>query len=132
MKRSEMLERYRDIVLEINGIEKQMDFIMSIGPSDVRSINLTGMPHGTNDPQASAGQHYDKYAEKLLAKREMLYDMMDECERIMEELTEPRERDIIRRYYFIGWTDQAISQALNLERSSVTKIRNDTLARLDR
>lgn len=131
MNKRELLETYRDMVLEINGIEKEMEFIMRIGPAPVGSINLTGMPHGTNDSQAAQGQRYDKYVEQLRTIQDNLYELLDEAEQIMEELTNPRDRDIIRRYYFIGWTDQAIAQALNYDRVRITQLRNEIISRLD-
>ena len=52
MNRRELLENYRDIVIEIETLERQSKFLNQFigGPQPIREVQLTGMPHGTNDP----------------------------------------------------------------------------------
>ena len=55
MTKRELLENYRDIVIEIETLERQSKFLNQFigGPQPIRSIQLTGMPRGTNDPEAA-------------------------------------------------------------------------------
>ena len=61
MTKRELLENYRDIVIEIETLERQSKFLNQFigGPRPVHAVQLTGMPHGTNDPEAAVLQRKD-------------------------------------------------------------------------
>ena len=56
MTKRELLENYRLLVIEIESLERQSKFLNQFigGPRPIRAVQLTGMPHGTNDPEAAA------------------------------------------------------------------------------
>ena len=53
MNKRELLENYRNLVIDINMMEQRLTFLSKYigGPRPVRSPQLTGMPHGTGHRQ---------------------------------------------------------------------------------
>ena len=127
MTNRELLENYRDIVIEIETLERQSKFMNQFigGPRPVRAVRLTGMPHGTNDPEAALLQRADtdEVIDKIEAKCEELRGMLDEFEQIMDAILDRRLRIIIRNYYALGWTDERIGEQLELSRQHVNRLR---------
>ena len=127
MTKRELLENYRDIVIEIETLERQSKFLNNFigGPRPVRSVQLTGMPRGTNDPEAAMMQRNDtdEVIDKIEAKCEELREMVDAFETIMDKIADRRLRIIIRNYYALGWTDERIAEQLELSRQHVNRLR---------
>jgi DNA-directed RNA polymerase specialized sigma subunit len=127
MTKRELLENYRDIVIEIETLERQSKFLNQFigGPKPVHAVQLTGMPRGTNDPEAAILQRADtdEVLEKIEAKCQELRGMVDQFEAIMDRIDDRRLRIIIRNYYALGWTDERIGEQLELSRQYVNKLR---------
>ena len=127
MTKRELLENYRDIVIEIETLERQSKFLNQFigGPRPVHAVQITGMPRGTNDPEAALLQRKDtdEVLDKIESKTEELRGMVDEFERIMEEILDRRLRIIVRNYYALGWTDERIGEQLELSRQHVNRLR---------
>ena len=127
-REQEILTDYRLIVMEIETLERQSKFLNKYigGPRPVRSPQLTGMPRGTNDPEAAMIQQKDDdpiyHIEEL--SRE-LREMMMEFEYIVNKIKDRRLFIIVRNYYALGWTDERIAESMELSRQSVQKIRSD-------
>lgn len=127
MTRRELLENYRDIVIEIETLERQSRFLNQFigGPRPIRAVQLTGMPRGTNDPEAAMLQRQD--ADEALDRIELkcaeLRDMVDAFEVIMDGIVDRRLRIIVRNYYALGWTDEKIGEQLELSRQHVNRLR---------
>jgi len=135
MTKRELLENYRMIVNEIESLEKHSKFLNQFigGPRPVRAVRLTGMPRGTNDPEAAMIQRAD-YDDELLAleeKTKQLQGLLSEFERIMESIPDKLDAIIIRDYYALGWTDRAIGKKLGYEKSTIWKRRNKVVKKLD-
>ena len=127
MTKRELLENYRDIVIEIETLERQSKFLNQFigGPRPLRAVQLTGMPRGTNDPEAAILQRQDtdEVLEKIEDKCKELRGMVDEFERIMDTIDDRRLRIIVRNYYALGWTDERIAEQLELSRQHVNRLR---------
>jgi hypothetical protein len=127
MTKRELLENYRDIVIEIETLERQSKFLNSFigGPQPLRAVQLTGMPRGTNDPEAAMLQRNDtdEVLNKLELKCQELREMVDAFEIIMDGIVDRRLRIIVRNYYALGWTDEKIGEQLELSRQHVNKLR---------
>lgn len=127
MTKRELLENYRDIVIEIETLERQSRFLNSFigGPRPVRSVQLTGMPRGTNDPEAALLQRTDtdEVLDKIEKKSQELRGMVDEFEQIMDRIMDRRLRIIVRNYYALGWTDEKVAEQLELSRQHVNRLR---------
>jgi len=134
MTKRELLENYRDIVIEIETLERQSKFLNQFigGPRPVHGIALTGMPRGTNDPEAAILQREDDMdvLNKIESKCAELREMVEEFEKIMDEIEDRRLRIIVRNYYALGWTDERIGEQLELSRQHVNKLRTAYLDNL--
>jgi len=128
-REQDILMGYRLIVMEIETLERQSKFLNRYigGPRPVRSPQLTGMPRGTNDPEAAMLQTIEEddpvfHIEKLC---EDLRDMVLEFEEIVNKITDRRLFIIVRNYYALGWTDEKIAEKLELSRQTVQHLRAD-------
>lgn len=128
-RKQEILTDYRLIVMEIETLERQSKFLNKYigGPRPVRSPQLTGMPRGTNDPEAAMLQTVEEedpvYHLEELCKE--LKDMMLEFETVVNEIKDRRLFIIVRNYYALGWTDERIAENMELSRQTVQKLRSD-------
>lgn len=128
-RKQEILTDYRLIVMEIETLERQSKFLNKYigGPRPVRSPQLTGMPRGTNDPEAAMLQTIEEedpvYHLEELCKE--LKDMMLEFETVVNEIKDRRLFIIVRNYYALGWTDERIAENMELSRQTVQKLRAD-------
>ena len=127
MTKRVLLENYRDIVIEIETLERQSKFLNQFigGPRPVHGTVLTGMPRGTNEPEAALLQRTDtdEVLDKIEAKCAELRGMVDQFEAIMDAIDDRRLRIIVRNYYALGWTDERIGEQLELSRQHVNKLR---------
>jgi len=127
MTKRELLENYRDIVIEIETLERQSKFLNQFigGPRPVRSPQITGMPRGTNNLEAALIQRNDtdEVLDKIEAKCAELRGMVDQFESIMDAIDDRRLRIIVRNYYALGWTDERIGDQLELSRQHVNRLR---------
>ena len=127
MTKRELLENYRDIVIEIETLERQSRFLNQFigGPKPVHAVQLTGMPRGTNDPVAAMLQREDtdEVLDKIEAKCRELRSLIDDFEIIMDKIDDRRLRIIVRNYYALGWSDEAIGNQLDLSRQHINRLR---------
>lgn len=127
MTRRQLLENYRDIVIEIETLERQSKFLNQFigGPRPVHAVQLTGMPRGTNDQEAALLQRADtdEVLDKIESKCAELRNMVNEFETIMDVIEDRRLRIIVRNYYALGWTDEKIGEQLELSRQHVNRLR---------
>ena len=134
MNDRDLLENYRLLVIEIETLERQSKFLNQFigGPKPIRSAQMTGMPRGTNDPQAAILQRNDTYdvIDKIEAKCEELRDMVDRFERIMDSIEDRRLQIIIRNYYALGWSDEKIGDHMGITRQHVNALRKQYIDNL--
>ena len=127
MTKKELLEGYRLLVIEIETLERQSKFLNQFigGPRPVHAIQLTGMPRGTNDPEAAMLQRADtdEVLDKLEKKCAELRELVGEFEVIMDGIKDRRLQVIVRDYYALGWTDERIGDQLEITRQHVNRLR---------
>ena len=127
MTKRELLEKYRLLVIEIETLERQSKFLNQFigGPRPVHAIQLTGMPRGTNDPEAAMLQRADtdEVLDKLEKKCAELRELVGEFEVIMDGIKDRRLQVIVRDYYALGWTDERIGDQLEITRQHVNRLR---------
>ncbi len=127
MTKRQLLENYRDIVIEMETLERQSKFLNQFigGPKPLHSVQLTGMPRGTNDPEAAILQRADtdEVLDKIEAKVDELSGMVKMFEQVMDQIDDRRLRIIVRNYYALGWTDEKIAEQLELSRQHVNRLR---------
>lgn len=127
MTKRELLENYRMLVIEIDTLERQSKFLNQFigGPTPVHAVQLTGMPRGTNDPEAAALQRVDtdEVLDKIETKCQELRTLVEEFETIMDAIADRRLQIIVRDYYALGWSDERIAERLDLSRQHVNRLR---------
>ena len=134
MTKRELLENYRSLVREIDLLEKQSAFLNQYvgGPRPVRSVQLTGMPRGTNDPEAAMIQRadYDDAIYELERKSEELRELLNEFNAILDAIDDVDDRNILRAYYALNWTDERIGKWLSYDKSTIWRRRNQLMNEL--
>ena len=127
MTKRELLENYRLLVIEIETLERQSKFLNQFigGPRPVHAIQLTGMPRGTNDPEAALLQRADtdEVLDKIEKKCAELRELVEEFEQVMDAISDRRLQIIVRDYYALGWTDERIGDQLEITRQHVNRLR---------
>lgn len=115
MTPKELCEACRYAIREIAAIERQIERIGSIGgPRDISSPALTGMPAGTNRPDAAQNQKVEGYEQVLQRKRQQAVDLLMQFEKLLEQVADATDRAILRYYYGCGWTDERIAEEMEL------------------
>lgn len=134
MTKRELLENYRSLVREIDLLEKQSAFLNQYvgGPRPVRAIQLTGMPRGTNNPEAAMIQRadYDDAIYELERKSEELRELLNEFNAILDAIDDVDDRNILRAYYALNWTDERIGNWLSYDKSTIWRRRNQLMNEL--
>ena len=127
MTKRELLENYRMLVIEIDTLERQSKFLNQFigGPRPVHGVQLTGMPRGTNDPEAAILQREDTddVLDKIEERCRELRPLLEEFERIMNAIEDTRLRIIIRDYYALGWSEERTGEHVGLSRQHVNRLR---------
>ena len=136
MTKRVLLENYRMLVIEIDTLERQSKFLNQFigGPRPVHGVQLTGMPRGTNDPEAALLQREDTddVLDKIEERCRELRPLLDEFERIMNAIEDRRLRIIIRDYYALGWSEERTGEHVGLSRQHVNRLRTAYLDELQR
>lgn len=131
MTKRELLENYRVIVMEIETLERQSTFLNQFigGPKPVHAVRLTGMPRGTNDPEAAVlqRQDYDDAISKIEKRCEELRGLVSAFENIIESIPNIEDAMIIRDYYALGWTDIKIGMKMGYDKSTIWKRRTKVM-----
>ena len=127
MTKRELLENYRMLVIEIDTLERQSKFLNQFigGPRPLRAVQLTGMPRGTNEPEAALLQRQDTddVLDKIEERCKELRPLLEEFERIMNAIDDRRLRIIIRDYYALGWSEERTGEHVGLSRQHVNRLR---------
>jgi DNA-directed RNA polymerase specialized sigma subunit len=136
MTKRELLENYRNLVIDINMMEQRLSFLSRYigGPKPIHGVQLTGMPHGTNDPEAALLQQQDTDSEIL----EKIEQRMDETRRltarfevILEEIDDRRLRNIVQAYYGLGHSEERIAEEVGLSQTHVNRLRREFIEKID-
>lgn len=129
----EILTRFRWLMEEAWTLSQQAEKVLKIGrPAGIGIQAITGMPHGTNDKDAAAIQMFDGYAAKLREKVTEIMGISDRFEKVLAMLENDRDRDFCRKYYALGMTDEQIANRVHMDQSTVCRIRNEAVAKINR
>lgn len=128
-REQEILTDYRLIVMEIETLERQSKFLNKYigGPRPVRSPQLTGMPRGTNNPEAAMMQTIEE-DDPIYKIEQLIADLREktaEFEIIVNRIKDRRLFIIVRDYYGLGWTDERIAEHIELSQTHVNRLRTE-------
>ncbi len=131
-RKQEILVNYREITITIDRLELEIEKLSRSGyiggPRPVRSPQLTGMPHGTNDPEAAIIQRNDvedEILDSIRQKQAIQYEMMLDARRIVDAIEDPRLQNIVSYYYIHSKTDEAIAEIEGLSQTHVNRLRTE-------
>ena len=136
MTKRELLENYRNMVIDINMMEQRLTFLSKYigGPRPVRSPQLTGMPHGTNEPEAALMQQQDTDSEILDKIEQRMVEtrrLTARFEVILEEIADRRLRNIIQAYYGLGHSEETIAEEIGMSQTHVNRLRKEYIDKID-
>lgn len=128
MTNIQMLQAYRDAVLDMQELAFQLERISRSGaPSGARSMTLDA-PRGTNAPEAAALQAADGIEEMLTRKRGELAALATYVGPLVAQIAPYKTYMVIQQYYLHGLTDSDIARNMCMSRSRVNQLRRDYLA----
>lgn len=94
--------------------------------------SLSGMPGGTSD-----GQALPRAVEQILEAQQELQDQIEQCNAIrqevvetIEKVTNPRDKEILRRRYLMGQRFETISVELRFEYRWIRRLHKKAVSEL--
>lgn len=123
MTKRELLTAYREAVIELEELRRQIKRVGTDGrPSGVRCAQTDSI-HGTNDPQSAALQLADGL-EALLARRESeLRELGTQVDALLASIRDFRTYMVVQHYYVLGKTDEQVARAMSISRCRVNQLR---------
>ena len=123
MTKRELLTAYREAVIELEELRRQITRVGTAGrPSGVRCAQTDSI-HGTNDPQSAALQLADGL-EALLARRESeLRELGTQVDALLASIRDFRTYMVVQHYYVLGKTDEQVARAMSSSRCRVNQLR---------
>ena len=123
MTKRELLTAYRDAVIELDELRRQIKRVGTDGrPAGVRYMQ-TDTIRGTNDPQSAAMQLADGL-EALLARREdELRELGTQVDALLASIRDFRTYMVVQHYYVLGKTDEQVARAMSISRCRVNQLR---------
>ena len=126
----ELLVNYREVTLNIYYLDMEIDKLSKMegigGPRPIRSAQLTGMPRGTNNPEAAEMQTISPLDEVILQLHErqaMQFEMMQEAREIVYAIADRRLHNIVYAYYMLGMSDEDIAEKEDMSQTHVNRLR---------
>ena len=126
----EVLNTYRVTMLELRMLNRQMDMCLSAGTPRAARAPLGEAPRGTNHHQAARQQHYDGMEAIWRRKQAELEEVASRFEEILDGVRQVKLRLILRSYYGLGMTDEAIAAEMGMTARRINDLRNQFLRSL--
>ena len=123
-----MLKYYSAIQLEIKTIGEQLQRAGITGaPGKLGAQRYDRIGGSTNDKTAAATQAQDGLEAALMRKKAELQGIEKRFNAIIDNVTEPLLRVILRRYYALGETDEQIAEVIGKSAKRTNQLRNDAI-----
>lgn len=128
----EFFERMRQMPAEIKADEQQLKWI------EAEAINISSPQLGDKVQTSPAGgleiivSRVETQKEKIQKKKEQLEEMRDIARRVIQRLTDPRQRNVLSAYYIWGHTCESIANDIGYsEEKSVRRTRDRAIFLLE-
>ena len=123
MTKKELLGAYREAVIELEELRRQLKRVGSDGrPAGARSLQ-PDMIRGTNDPSAAAMQLADGLEELLHRREAELAGLNAQVDALLRGIRDFRTYLIIYHYYVLGRTDEQVAHTLSVSRVRALQLR---------
>ena len=123
MTNKELLETYRERVIELEELRRQIKRIGTDGrPNGVRTVQFDRIA-GTNDPAAAAMHLADGLETLAQRKEEELMMLTGPVDVLLGQIEDYRTFIVMQRYYKLAETDEQVAMALNMSRTRVNQLR---------
>ena len=123
MTKKEMLEAYRERVIELEELRRQIKRVGTDGrPSGVRTAQFDHIS-GTNDHAAAAMHLADGLEALAQRKEEELMMLTGPVDAMLGQIEDYRTFIVMQRYYKLAETDEQVAMALNMSRTRVNQLR---------
>ena len=124
MNTMELLTEYRELLLEMEELEFQLERALPTGkPSQARSVCPGEQIGGQLDNLSAALQLADGLEALIQQKRAALAELAPQVGQVLAGITSGRTLQIIQRYYLQGMMDRQIAPMLHLSTSRVNQLR---------
>lgn len=124
------LHRYQDSLRREQELAEEVEQLRSRACKVTSS--LSGMPGGTSD-----GQALPRAVEQILEAQQELQDQIEQCNAIrqevvetIEKVTNPRDKEILRRRYLMGQRFETISVELRFEYRWIRRLHKKAVSEL--
>lgn len=132
MTNGAFLKQYRDTLLELRVMERQLELSGTTGrPASASTFRYDGMPRGTNDRTAAAIQQQEGIEAAVHDLQEEVAQMQIRFETLLHRARNFRDRCILRQYYQLGQTDAQIAECLCVSTRHANRLRAELIAHLD-
>ena len=123
MTKKELLEAYRERVIELDELRRQIKRVGTDGrPSGIRAAQFDHIS-GTNDPAAAAMHLADGLEALAQRKEEELMMLTGPVDAMLGQIEDYRTFIVMQRYYKLAETDEQVAMALNMSRARVNQLR---------
>lgn len=123
MTKKELLEAYRERVIELEELRSQLTRIGTDGrPNGVHAVQFDHIA-GTNDPTAAAMHLADGLEALAQRKEEELMMLTGPVDALLAQIEDYRTFIVMQRYYKLAETDEQVAMALNMSRARVNQLR---------
>jgi len=124
MTKKEMLEAYRERVIELDELRRQIKRVGTDGrPNGVRAAQFEHIS-GTNDPAAAAMHLADGLESLAQRKEEELMMLAGPVDMMLRQIEDYRTFIVMQRYYKLAETDEQVALALNMSRTHINRLRH--------
>ena len=131
MSEIELLKDYRKRVIALQVVQEQLARCGTTGaPTALRANKLSGMPRGTNDPNAAAVQLADGLEAMARRQQEELNRLWPKVLELTSRIDDSRLYMIIHHYYVLAQTIDQIALNLYLSSRTVSRLKQAYLMTL--
>lgn len=128
MTNRELLEAYREAVLDMQELSAQLERAERSGAPRGMTLTRLDALRGTNNAEAAALQLAEGICDLLKRKREELAALHEPVSALLAQIGSPRMLFVVQNYYLCAETDATIARTLRMSRCRVNQIRNRFLA----
>lgn len=128
MTKKELLTTYRNMVIELEELQHQLNRLGTDGrPSAGRTVQTEAIARSTNNPGAAVLQLADGLEAMKCQKETELAHLSEQIEALLKDIKDFRTYIVIQHYYVLAKTDEQVARTISMSKSRVNQIRMEYL-----